>query len=324
MIVQLTPLDARIPAWDFADLRERDCPICASAGCEDRYIRPDGLNTRLCHHCGTFFVSPSPSEEQLFEFYSHYDQAHRREPSATARELRFTYESRGPLTDLRVRELGSLISFPDSKVLDVGFGRAHFLYCLKRLGAKTHGLEHDPAAIELAEGLGLDGLRRGGIDEVPEDARFDLIVFNDFIEHPLKPMHVLKRASELLDPGGLISIWTPNGPLVSDSQPTALRVDLEHMQYLTPDSCLFIASELKLRVAHMETIGFPDLDGIDQPRSQTVSRGHTFKKVMKAMPGFLWLNKIKHRLFSRGAECTRAGTYHLFCVLQKPRTERID
>ena len=318
MVKKLPPLDARIPAWNLDDLNERNCPTCNSSNANPVYERPDDLKVRFCSKCSTFFVSPAPSGAQLERFYNDYDEKHRRAPKVGVKELAASYNNVDPLADLRIRELDSLMDFADTRVLDIGFGRAYFLYCLKKLGAVPFGLELDPQAIQFAKHLGLENVFLGDIADFASETRFDLITLLDLVEHPLEPMEVLRKSTDLLQPGGFLLIWTPNGDFSRhEESPTTFRVDLEHMQYLTPDACTFIASELKLRVTHLETIGFPALEGIDVPLSMIDAPANPLKGLVKSLPGFSAINKFRHRLFSEFQD-ERRGAYHLFCIMQKP------
>lgn len=318
-MIKLSPLDARIPNWNFNELVERNCPICASVDHNSCFIRPDNLNVRLCKHCNTFFVSPSPSEAQLFSFYSNYDENHGRGSSISLDEIRNKYIKTEPLSDLRIKELKSLTSLTNSKVLDVGFGKAQFLFLLKKLGAIPYGLELDKKSIEIAKALGIDNIYSRVLEDMPKDFRCNVISFNDLIEHPLNPMSLLNTACSFLDRDGFILIWTPNGDIANNEEnPTTLRVDLEHMQYLSPDTCIYIASKLNMRIVHLETLGFPALEGIDRPSIKKQNTIKRIKKAIKLIPGISTINSMRSKFKKptpKGNE--RLGSYHLFCILQK-------
>lgn len=301
----------------MADLIQRVCPFCVTAAGKAGFTRPDGLRVWECANCGAHYISPAPSAKQIANFYANYDANHRRDAAATPAELRATYQSLGAMGDFRVRELSSLMTFEGKRALDVGFGRAHFLWCLQELGAEACGIELDDKAIEVAQALGIRNVRKLEIDALKSDEHYDLIILNDLIEHPLKPMKLLRKCVELLAPGGLLLIWTPNGAQIAESDsPVTLRVDLEHMQYLSPESCAFIATELKLTIAHLESCGFPNLAGISEARTQSAGWKHAVKQVAKSLPGFGALNRT--RLQWRESD-ERLGAYHLFCIMRKPR-----
>lgn len=313
----LRPLDARIPGWDPDDLVERSCPFCRSDEAQATYLRPDGLTVHRCARCRAFFVSPAPSEGQLRRFYDHYDESHGREAQVGAAALAASYARIDPFSDLRIRELGSLFEFRGARVLDVGFGRAQFLYAVRKLGAVPFGLELDAEALEIARSLGI-GAAREDIASHSAEAGYDLVSLLDLVEHPLEPMDVLRHARELLCPDGLLVLWTPNGePASGDDQPTQFRVDLEHMQYLTVGTCAWIAVQLDMRVVHLETVGYPALEGIDRPAARTAPPARSLRASIRAFPGVAGLNDARHRLLDRPVD-ERRGSYHLFCILQKP------
>lgn len=330
MIKELLPLDSRIPEWNLGSLSDRSCPICNSSDANVLFRRPDRLIVRCCKLCSTLYVSPSPSEDQLQIFYRNYDENHRRVPKKSAEKLFDTYNRMNPFSDLRIRELQSLVVINGLNILDIGFGRARFLYSLKKLGATAYGLELDPQAIGVAKFLGIDHVFQGSIDDFVSETKFSIISLLDLIEHPLNPISILRKSVDLLEEEGLLIIWTPNGYFERfEDNPITFRVDLEHMQYLTSDACAFIASELNLRIIHLETLGFPDLKDIDKPLSvfrkeSSVHENHKLdiSKVIKAIPGFSALNNFRTRHFANNQTLKpdeRQGTYHLFSIMQKKK-----
>lgn len=319
MILKLPPLDYRIPKWNHNDLHERYCPICNSADGDAIFIRPDSLNIRLCNYCNTFYVSPAPSNYQLSLFYAAYDEKHRRSPKLTIKELLHNYQNINMFDDLRIRELSSLMSFEGKKILDVGFGRAQLLYGLMKLGAIPHGVELDEKSIESAKALGICNILKGTLDDLDDEIKYDLIIMNDLVEHPLNVMGLLKKASYLIKPKGYLLIWTPNGEIANiESFPSTFRVDLEHMQYLTTSSCIYIASEIDLRVVHMETCGFPNLTGIDKVTLTGRNVTTQIKNAIKSVPGFTKLYNLRNMFVPYKNNDERNGTYNLFCIMQKP------
>ncbi len=319
MPVRLEQLDARIPAWDNTSLGQRRCPFCKSDGTE-RYIRPDELHVRQCSICKCYFVSPSPSKEHLAEFYSTYFAHHRstefqqyqNDPVLVKEML-----SLKPLSDVKVRTLSSLMDFDSKRVLDVGFGMGQGLVLMKKLGADVAGIDMDEDAVEFVRTkLHIHNVFTCDIMALPDNSTYELIALHDVIEHPLEPLEVLKRAQNLLSPGGLLSIWTPNATLLeAEDQPIALRVDLEHLQYLTFETCRFIATTLKMTIIYLEAHGTPRLESI-----RDLSRGHDQRRAKRALrrllgplPGFIPLNALRRKY---GTKTTLPGNYHLFCVMK--------
>lgn len=320
MATELPPLDVRIPNWDVEDLIPRVCPICGSDPPPPLFRRPDGLFVALCDACRTYLVSPAPSEKQLARFYSTYDAEHRLANEMSPKSLERAYRSVDPLVDLKVRELSSLMVFRGANVLDVGFGRAFLLHCFRELGATAYGVELDGKAVQYARSLGIENVFQGTLDDLPQGVRFDLVSMKELVEHPLDPLALIERACSLLNPGGLMMIYTPNGGAAAFEQhPTTFRIDLEHMQYFTTETCGYLARRLDLRIVHLETLGFPILEGVR--RSVAKNRGSLKARIAtaaRACPGFPALDRVRRRLANNPAADERRGVYKLFCILQKP------
>jgi hypothetical protein len=121
-----------------------------------------------------------------------------------------------------------------------------------------------------------------------------------------------------LEQGGLLVLWTPNGDSAKyEEYPTTFRVDLEHMQYLTADSCIFLATQLNMSVVHLESLGFPSLAGIDSPARHEHNLKTKMKKAIKLIPGYFVLNNLRVKMLASKKEDDRFGRYHLFCIMQK-------
>lgn len=321
LIMELSPLDARIPCWNFERLQERVCPVCSSSESEKCYVRPDKLKVRKCGCCFTYYISPSPTSDELEYFYSHYDETHRREPDVPAELLAAAYRQADPLRNMQIQEIASMIDLRGKRMLDVGFGRGAFLFYFDTLGAFPHGVELDKKAVAFAKHyFDASAITEGTIFDIELSSRFDLIIMNDVIEHPLNPGAIFERAVELLSPGGLISILSPNGSFLGrEEQPVALRVDLEHMQYLSFEACQFLASQNRVRITHLESFGFPGIVGIDGPPTKRSCR-NVIRLWIRSKFKTLLGKKVCGRLGRTFAHITpeRLGCYQLFCIFRKP------
>jgi SAM-dependent methyltransferase len=99
---------------------------------------------------------------------------------------------------------------PGGTALDVGCGSGAFLLVLQRYGWKVRGVEVTAAAAEAARSLGLD-VHTGEItDDVFSPEEFDFIHMSHVIEHMSSPVTALRRVRELLRPGGVLYVETPN------------------------------------------------------------------------------------------------------------------
>ncbi len=101
------------------------------------------------------------------------------------------------------------------RLLDVGCADGRLLdwYRASEVGARleTHGIEMDERAAAIAAARGHRVVTgRFEVDEELEPAGFDLILAFHVIEHVDDPERFARRAAELLAPGGLFVIATPN------------------------------------------------------------------------------------------------------------------
>ena len=222
-----------------------------------------------------------------------------------------------PLADIKVGEIARSTTLQGARALDVGFGLGLTLVLLRKLGTHVAGIDLDPDAVAFARNhLGIKDVRQCDFMDLQADELFDVITLHDVIEHPLDPMALLKKARSLLNPGGLLSIWTPNGSYLTEEQdPIQLRVDLEHMQYLSLQTCSIIAQRLGFTVVHFEALGEPRLESIARlSGADTGGWKKRVRGVVKNIPGFARLNALRKELVAPDA---RKGKYHLFCLMKR-------
>jgi SAM-dependent methyltransferase len=193
---------------------------------------------RLCPHCGAATTDPWPDAAALERAYAGwYRPASGRFAGPGDRLLR---RSRGLLA-------GRLASIaPPGTVLDVGAGEGGLLDALRARGRKAIGLERVSTRADV-HALDLDEL----------DERFAAIVFWHSLEHLPAPSRALRRAAELLLPGGVMVIALPNAGSLQAKVfgDDWLALDLpRHLVHLPADALLARLSALGLqveRVSHL-------------------------------------------------------------------------
>jgi SAM-dependent methyltransferase len=115
-----------------------------------------------------------------------------------------------------VRELASALSASaGGDVLNLGSGPFFELPSLPKLDKRFTLCDIDPRALALAREL--HGATLAGTDVLlPDqplpypDARFDVVVSMDVVEHVIDPRPWLREALRVLKPGGLLFLTTPN------------------------------------------------------------------------------------------------------------------
>jgi SAM-dependent methyltransferase len=193
---------------------------------------------RLCPHCGAATTDPWPDAAALERAYAGwYRPATGRFAGPGDRLLRC---SRGLLAGRLARIA------PPGTVLDIGTGEGVLLDALRARGRKAIGLERLSTRADV-HALDLDEL----------DERFAAIVFWHSLEHLPAPSRALRRAAELLLPGGVMVIALPNAGSLQAKVfgDDWLALDLpRHLVHLPADALLARLSALGLqveRVSHL-------------------------------------------------------------------------
>ncbi len=195
------------------------CPVCDDptgrvrhSATEDRWFGVAGSWTyRQCSSCDGLWLDPRPATAALPAVYANYHThvGTRRRPKRPSlwRSLRPYLPWHG--SDRR-GAVGYLDGFPAGRVLDVGCGNGARLVELSRQGWSAVGTDFDARAVEVAREAGVGNVRVGTIHDVDGSTSFDAITMFHVLEHVEDPLPTLVRARQLLRPGGVVSIVTPN------------------------------------------------------------------------------------------------------------------
>jgi ubiquinone/menaquinone biosynthesis C-methylase UbiE len=104
----------------------------------------------------------------------------------------------------------SLFEFKGLNVLDIGIGDCEYLKRLKKLGAKTNGVEIRKDACNKGNSLGLN-IFHGTLNEAKySDNYFDFVRSNHSFEHLTDPIGELKEINRILKANGIFYVGVPN------------------------------------------------------------------------------------------------------------------
>ena len=166
-------------------------PTCHQPGAHGDLFR--------CRECGTVQQPSLPRGDALATLYREMeDHDYLAEEEGRRRTAR-------RLLDL----LGEHV--PSGRLLDVGCGHGLLLDEARRRGYEVAGLELSRAAAAYSrDTLGVPTRELPLEDPSLSSERFDAIVLADVIEHLDDPAEALRRATELLAPGGALMVVTPD------------------------------------------------------------------------------------------------------------------
>jgi SAM-dependent methyltransferase len=237
------------------------CPVCQDPR-RQSVVTQNGLAVTRCLACGQRYVWPVPADSVLAAIY---DRNYYRGGHGSVGFIDY-----GALTPARRRMFGRHLDrierlLRPGRVLDVGCATGDFLLLARERGWNTLGVDPSPAREQaMAAGVRMVGRTIDDADVAPHS--IDLITFWDVLEHLPDPVTSLRRARELLAPGGLVAATVPNAgsavARLSGPRWFGYKTAGEHLQFfsaVTINRCFATAGlEVTVRrpVAWSCTVGF--------------------------------------------------------------------
>lgn len=178
------------------------CPFCHVAPAQiGFYAVRDSWKYYKCHGCGAIFLAPVPDTETL---QAYYNQTY----SVVMERYFRSVERKAPplLAELQRRIPGR------GRLLEIGCSYGGFLRKAQQCGWDVAGIEIDNrASAHGREKLGINVLCGSLESEFHRlQPPYDAIVTFHVLEHVVEPMRFLSLCRELLRPGGVLLLKTPN------------------------------------------------------------------------------------------------------------------
>lgn len=245
--------------------RPRTCPLCGLVDHQPLDAFTDHHVVR-CTSCCMVHTSLEPTIEELSAFYSSYPASDRLSPITAKRyhELLDRFEP--------YRKSGRLI--------DVGCGAGLFLEVAASRGWEVHGTEFGKRPVLACRARGIPVIE-GALDPANYPAgHFDVVCSFEVAEHLVDPASEFRRMAEILRPGGLLYVTTPNfNCLARRMAPKHWNVVNypEHLSYFTPRTLSRMAREQGFQQRWLTTTGFSvyrwlTRGGTEQPKDKVEAR----------------------------------------------------
>lgn len=208
---------------------------------DDPSAMPDIWCMVRCASCSSLYLALRPDQESLPRAYaSYYTHSGDTEPDEAIRHTegfiqrlangylnrRFGMH-RSPASPLgywaikmmpplrmKLDNFGRRLSkrkYPNAgRLLEIGCGSGAFLACAADMGWDIVGCDPDPGAIAACNRRGLGAIQGDAFLPALDGQSFDVVTSSHVIEHIADQPAYLRRAFELLRPGGMLWLATPN------------------------------------------------------------------------------------------------------------------
>ena len=181
--------------------------VCHESMYDDRYGYPGRFSMRECKSCGHKRLDASFSQEELSTLYTDFY------PRASLNLADFA-----PRTEVHGfsawinGELSSAFRWvpKNVRVLDIGCGFGYTLAYHQARGCEVWGVEADENIRRVADKYGFK-VHVGLFDPARyEPSSFDYVTLDQVIEHVTGPIQTLLGIAQVLKPGGVVVLSTPN------------------------------------------------------------------------------------------------------------------
>ncbi|MDR2338845.1 MAG: class I SAM-dependent methyltransferase [Deltaproteobacteria bacterium] len=170
-----------------------------------RNLQGTTFSLAACESCGTFQVDPHPTEALARDFFSSLD------PTGTGLDPEGRKVDKGKREEARLREYQGYVSamgpfLPEGgAILDIGAGTGRMLSLFPDKYERI-AVEPNPLAARKARDRGLDVIEDWAENLKQPKLPLSLIIFNQSLDHLVRPDLILGRTLNWLGPGGLVLI----------------------------------------------------------------------------------------------------------------------
>jgi ubiquinone/menaquinone biosynthesis C-methylase UbiE len=263
--------DVNVTALGGEPREEIDCPLCGARKPAREFVARDRLFWRpgtydivRCADCSMRYVSPRPTLEALGAHYPEDYFIYKKpedEPAWIRPLVRVLDGMHYKGVARRIERVIGRIR-PDMKIVDVGCGMNSLLAAVKELrGCEGIGVDFKPEVAAYVRDVRKMPCVAGTLEQAKfEDASFDLVTMNEYLEHEPFPRQVLREARRITKPGGHVSIEVP----FSDGLPARMfgrlwsQIDApRHLMHFTKQTISDMLARSGYQVVKINTFQIP-------------------------------------------------------------------
>lgn len=178
------------------------CPWCGDEHFFSLYFDRYSAEIRECSKCGLVYSSKVLNEIGLEMYWKDYETEVHNKDEKLKMQRRKMYE-------LDYQYIKNFMEMKNACILDVGCADGQFLDFFDAEGALCEGVEYGEEAYKMASKK--YKIYFGDFPTLNIKNKYNLIIFRGVIQYFIHPKKYLKKASELLKPGGMLYITSsPN------------------------------------------------------------------------------------------------------------------
>jgi 2-polyprenyl-3-methyl-5-hydroxy-6-metoxy-1,4-benzoquinol methylase len=311
---------------DYSNLSEISCPICSQQKYTIVTTRFDSGRLVQCSECNHVYLNPTLPDHILTQIYQEY---HATDDDQYLLEIIDAWfkDVNGPYQHAfnYVQKAGGFLG---KSVLEVGSGPGRFLHECQKQGACVTGIDPSPTAVRLAkEYFNLDlfpnMLEQARQEQYLSPSGFDLVFAFEVIEHVTKPCEFVQNLFDLLVPGGLLFISTPNFHLFSLMGSAAPVVSQwqEHLHFFDTQSLAQCIERANFQV--METTTINSLTSSNRHK-QILSNNSLIKMYWEKIRKIKFVYSLKNAMYTLleryqdTADLQSLNGTCIICIAQKP------
>ena len=245
----------------MSSLETKSCPVCENTEFKKKFIF-DYNQVSICENCNLEFLNPQPSDERLNEIYSKEYFISLEDD----KNINFTNTIKQNTANDYLEHLfqkTDLDKKKKNKILEVGCGGGEFLYQAHKLfNFEVFGVEYSDDASKKAEEFLKEcngKVFTGDIFSLSiNDYKnfFDVIAFNDVLEHVRNPKTFLQRCNQLLKKNGFIycSVPSKSSYLAKIMMNNWYEYKTEHIFYFNNSNLKQIFNKNKFSVLDLKNV----------------------------------------------------------------------
>ena len=223
----------------------------------------------FCESCKGYFLDQMPSQEEYESIYknSYYDEKFK-----IADLIKPLFRRARCISQFEYIKKRAQLNVNGKSAIEIGAGDGMLLSLFKNEGALTKGVEFSDHYRDYCKKK-YDILLQS-LDYFEIHGQFDILMMSHVLEHFCDVQKVMKKAHELLKPGGYFFIEIPNSPLSSNVPGEFLSQFLNtiHTFNFTPTSITKLVNQHPFEIINIERFTYRLSANLNRAQSDKISQ----------------------------------------------------